>query len=295
MVNGGLVRTTGAQLYNGALTTGGPTTLQTTNSDITANGAVNATAGTLTFAAGAGNITMTNAANDFATVAVTSAGAVNLIDANALALGTSNLATLRAQSLGGNLTVNGTITASGAGDSIILAAAGNFINNVGAAALNPGPGRWLVWSTNPASDNRGGLSYNFKQYNATYGVTPVAGVGTGFLYSVAPSITPSLTGTVTKVYDGTTTATLTPANYVASGAIDGDTVTLNNPTSGTYDTRNAGTNKNVAVSRPVDIRRDERSGYGLRLPAREHYGKRKHRNHQPGRAHAYRGHQHETL
>ena len=41
--------------------------------NITANGVVTATAGTLTWAAGAGNITMTNAVNDFGTVAVTSA------------------------------------------------------------------------------------------------------------------------------------------------------------------------------------------------------------------------------
>ena len=248
-VNGGLLRTTGAQSYNGALTTGGPTTLQTTNSDITANGTVNAAAGTLTFAAGAGNVTMSNAVNDFGTVAITSAGAVNLIDANALVLGTSNVGTMQAQSLGGNITVNGTITASGAGDSIVLAATGNFVNNAGAAALNPGPGRWLVWSTNPALDTRGGLPFSFKQYNASYGVTPVAGTGNGFLYSVAPSITPSLTGSVMKAYNGTTAATtLTPANYAVSGAIDGDIVTLNNPASGTYDTRNVGTNKNVAVS-----------------------------------------------
>ena len=44
-VNGGSVRTTGVQTYNGPVTTGGPTTLQTTNSDVVANGAVNAVRG----------------------------------------------------------------------------------------------------------------------------------------------------------------------------------------------------------------------------------------------------------
>src|SRR5207249_8516360 len=107
---------------------------------------------------------------------------------------------------------------------------------------------WLVYSTDPASDTRGGLVYNFKQYNATYGVTVVLGTGNGFLYSIAPSITPSLIGSVTKGYDGTTTATLAGGNYALSGAIDGDTVTLNNPASGTYDTANVGINKNVAVA-----------------------------------------------
>ena len=182
-------------------------------------------------------------------------------------VGASNLGTLQAQSLGGNITVNGTITASGAGDSIVLAAAGNFVNNAGAAALNPGPGRWLVWSTNPASDTRGGLAYAFKQYDATYGVTPVAGVGNGFLYSVAPSITPSLTGTVTKVYDGTTTATLTPGNYVASGAIDGDSVDLGQYRLGHLRHQGRRVSKNVPF--PMSITGDKRRRRGLRLPARE--------------------------
>ena len=73
-VNGGLLRTTGAQVYDGALNIGAPATLQTAGSSIIANGAVTATAGTLTFAAGAGSVTMTNSANDFATVAVVERG-----------------------------------------------------------------------------------------------------------------------------------------------------------------------------------------------------------------------------
>ncbi|MHB1949055.1 MAG: beta strand repeat-containing protein, partial [Gammaproteobacteria bacterium] len=67
------------------------------------------------------------------------------------------------------------------------------------------------------------------------------------------SITPamlaaSLTGSVTKTYDTTNTATLTASNYVLSGVIGGDSVTLNNPTSGLYDNANAGSNKNVTVT-----------------------------------------------
>ncbi len=194
-INGGSLRTTGTQLYDGALSLGGATTLQTTNSSIVANGAVNATAGVLTLNSGTGAATFTNGANDFGTVALTNAGAVNLVDANAIALGTANVVSMRAQTLGGDITVNGIVTASGPGDSIVLAAAGNFINNAGALALNPGPGRRLVWSTNPANDTRGGLSFAFKQYDADFGVTPVAGTGNGFLYSIAPTVTPSLTGT----------------------------------------------------------------------------------------------------
>jgi hypothetical protein len=106
----------------------------------------------------------------------------------------------------------------------------------------------LVYSANPALDEPNGLIYNFKQYDAVYGLTPVLGSGNGFLYSIAPVITVSLIGTVSKSYDGLTSATLAPGNYQTSGAIDGDTVDINNPVSGTYDTPDAGVNKNVAVS-----------------------------------------------
>jgi hypothetical protein len=162
-----------------------------------------------------------------------------------------------ARSTTGNLTLNtaGTVlTGSGAGDAIQLVAAGassRFVNNAGAGALNASHagGRFLVWSQNPANDTRGGLAYAFKQYNATYGATAVADADPGhdgFLYTLAPTITPTLTGTVDKIYDGTTAAALTTANFSASGAIDGDTVSLSG--SGSYDDRNVGVAKAVTAT-----------------------------------------------
>ena len=62
------------------------------------------------------------------------------------------------------------------------------------------------------------------------------------------TLTAGLTGTVSKNYDGTTGATLAAGNYNLSGVVSGDTVTLNNPTSGTYDTRNQGSGKTVSVT-----------------------------------------------
>jgi hypothetical protein len=41
---------------------------------------------------------------------------------------------------------------------------------------------------------------------------------------------------------------LAAGNYASSGAVDGDTVTLNNPAAGTYATKNVGTGKNVGVT-----------------------------------------------
>jgi len=62
------------------------------------------------------------------------------------------------------------------------------------------------------------------------------------------TLTAGLTGTVSKPYDGTTTATLAAGNYTLPGVVSGDTVTLNNPASGTYDTWNQGTGKTVTVT-----------------------------------------------
>ncbi len=123
-----------------------------------------------------------------------------------------------------------------------------FINNVGATALNPtGGNRFLVYSVNPANDTRG-IVYDFKQYNISYPSAPAQGAGNGFLYSVALTITPILSGAVSRVYDGSTTAPVTNANYgTSTGAIDGDTVAFTQG-SAVYNNKNVGTGKNVSAS-----------------------------------------------
>ncbi|MDB4636201.1 YDG domain-containing protein, partial [Flavobacteriaceae bacterium] len=62
----------------------------------------------------------------------------------------------------------------------------------------------------------------------------------------AKAVTASLTGTVSKIYNGTTSATLTSANYQLTGFISGESATITK-TSGTYDTKEKGTNKMVTV------------------------------------------------
>lgn len=61
-------------------------------------------------------------------------------------------------------------------------------------------------------------------------------------------VTASLTGTVTKVYDGNNIAYMLPSNYQLNGAITGDDVSLNNPATGTYNNKNVGTGKKVTVT-----------------------------------------------
>ncbi|OQW75766.1 MAG: hypothetical protein BVN32_09495 [Proteobacteria bacterium ST_bin14] len=58
----------------------------------------------------------------------------------------------------------------------------------------------------------------------------------------------SLTGMATKIYDGTTTATLAASNYLVSGLISGDTVAINPATTGLYDNANVGMGKIVTVN-----------------------------------------------
>ncbi|NCX17123.1 MAG: hypothetical protein EBX24_08635, partial [Actinobacteria bacterium] len=132
-----------------------------------------------------------------------------------------------------------------------------FVNNAGSTALsntNSGASKyWQVWSTNAdpyngsTGDTVGSLAYDYKQYNINYGASP-SGTGRALLYSYAPTLTFSLTGTVSKTYDGTDTATLTSSNYSVSGAVNSDSITYNKPTSGTYDTKNVGTSKTVSVT-----------------------------------------------
>ena len=203
--------------------------------------------------AGPGNVTATNAGNNFSVVTVSGAGSVSLRDTNAVTINASTLSGALSVQAGGAVTVAGAISAAGAGDAIVLSGS-RFINNVGASALSAANGRWLVWSSNPTPfggatpDARNGLAYDFKQYSAIFGVTPVAqATGDGFLYSLAPSITPGLTGTTGRVYDGTTGATLLAGNFTAAGTVDGDDVTFA-WTGSEFGDRNAGTSKAVTAN-----------------------------------------------
>ena len=67
--------------------------------------------------------------------------------------------------------------------------------------------------------------------------------------SITPkTLTAGLTGTVSKTYDRSTTATLSGGNYQLTGIINSDDVALNNPVSGTYDTVDVDTGKTVSVN-----------------------------------------------
>jgi len=216
-----------------------------TGGAVTDSGAISVGGATTINAGAANDITLDNANNFAGNVGIVAGWNVRLNDVNDLTLDSSSFGTLTATAAG-TVALAGTLTASGTGDAIVLLGS-RFVNSAGAGALSAPNGRWLVWSSNPnpfggaTPDNRGGLAYDFKQYNATYGVTPVGQPsGNGFLYSLAPTITPGLTGTVSKVYDTTTTAPLTAANFTPTIGVDGDAIAMT--ATGGYD------NPNVAGS-----------------------------------------------
>ncbi|MEL4177718.1 YDG domain-containing protein, partial [Roseateles sp. PN1] len=136
--------------------------------------------------------------------------------------------------------------ASAAATPLLLAAGRNFRNEAGAQALQATAGHWHVYSTTPTADERGGLAYQFKQYQATTSST-VLGTGDGFLYTVAPKISVSLQGTTSKVYDGKTEATLGAGNFAHSGTIDGDQVAYTVGGQARYGNKNVGQSKQVSV------------------------------------------------
>jgi trimeric autotransporter adhesin len=134
--------------------------------------------------------------------------------------------------------------------AVQVVAGGAFTNSasLGAGAITTGAGgHWLIWSQNPANDTLGGLAFDYKQYNATFGTTTPLGTGNGILYTLAPMLAPTVTGNISKQYDGTTAATVAAGQISATGIVTGDTVTFN-LSGATYDNKNVGTGKTVTAT-----------------------------------------------
>ena len=192
----------------------------------------------------------TNRVNTLAASGLT--GTLSFTDAQSLSVGTASAVngigssgSVVLQTTTGDLVLEQAITVSG-GSDITLASAGNFINNVGANAFTLGTGHWQVWSTDPSLDTINGLSPDFKQYDATYGTSTVLGSGNGAFYTLAPQLTVSLTGSVTRAYDAGVDAALTQGNYNVTGLLAGDAVVLG--TSGAFDNKNVGSGKTITVN-----------------------------------------------
>ena len=195
--------------------------------------------------AGAGDINVNAAISWTNASASLSLLAYHAINVNAAVTGAGGV-TMNAG--GANLTIASGATITG-GTGVTLATSGNFINNQGSNAVSTGTSApWLIYSTNPTLDTAGGLTPNFIQYNAPFQKAPAA-TGNGFLYRLAPTLTiTSLTGTVSKVYDGTTAATLAGSNLTSTGLVNGNVIST---ATGTYANANAATG--ISVTGPTSI------------------------------------------
>jgi hypothetical protein len=225
-----LVVTAGAAITDsGVLTVGGTSSFTTdvANQSITLDTTTNALTGAVNFSTtGTGDASLTNntstilgasTVGDALTVDATGAG--SSINVNGALNATSILLTAD-----NDIVLNsGTLTASGSGNSLILATTnnGDFTNNVGAGVLAAASGRWLIYSTDPANDTLGGLVPDKKRYNTTFPTIPgsFGASDDGALYSIAPTLTITADDK-NRVYGDSNPALTFPS----SGFIDGDTV-----------------------------------------------------------------------
>lgn len=177
--------------------------------------------GNITMIAGGSGIIdvglLTLNANGGGTVMLTSPGTMTLGTINA----TSILA--RATGAGSDITIPSgkVLTALGAGTPLTLVVGRNFINNAGAGALSAASGRWLVYSTNPASDTTGSLSNAFRRFTCAYGGScPALGSGNGLLYSYTPTLT-ATPDALALIY-GDAAPSLSGYGYTLSGYLGAD-------------------------------------------------------------------------
>ena len=130
------------------------------------------------------------------------------------------------------------------------------VGNCGSYALASGPSSLSI---SGAAGTSSSGNYNVGAWTITLAhdaVLDAASIAAGYVLDYATGVltvgqkalTASLTGSVSKEYDRTDAATLGGGNYTLTGVIAGDTVTLNNPVSGTYDTVNVGSSKTVTVT-----------------------------------------------
>ncbi|MBU6158927.1 MAG: DUF1533 domain-containing protein, partial [Bacteroidetes bacterium] len=148
--------------------------------------------------------------------------------------------------------------------------------NATTIAATPGSGQTIDWyadatsgsalSSNsttylPTAVNSGTYTFYAEARNTTTGCVSASRTAVTLTINKI-ALTASLTGTVSKVYDGTTGATLTSANYSLSGLVGSENVTVTN-TTGSYDTKNAGTGKTVTVSSPLTLGGADASNYTI--------------------------------
>jgi hypothetical protein len=83
---------------------------------------------------------------------------------------------------------------------------------------------------------------------ANYTLATLSAATTGSITARTLTVSLQAQPSVIKQYDGNTHAVIAPANYVVSGIVGEDEVSLNNPGTGVYDNKHGGEDKTVTVS-----------------------------------------------
>ena len=123
--------------------------------------------------------------NQVGTVAIAAPGQpVNFNDGQPLTVGaldgvqgvSGSTVTLSTSGPASNLTTEYPVTASAPGTSVVLTAGGNFSNPAGPSGIDPGAGRFLVYSTAPFDDTPGGMNAG-SLFDMTYPGNPPPTIG----------------------------------------------------------------------------------------------------------------------
>lgn len=209
---------------------------------------------------GPGNFVLANWNNVIGTLAGFNTGSVYYINNGSFAVGSmvsghgafngmnsSGAVQLEARGGSADLTLQQAIHSGAFGTAIELSAGNAILNHAGANALQTPAGRALVWTGNRGATDLGGLTFDFKQYRAIYGIdAPAQSTGDGILFQDAPILTLTLNN-VSRTYDGTAGIALSSADFTVAGMIDGDEVVIV-PGLAEFDTKEAGTGKTVTAS-----------------------------------------------
>ncbi len=133
----------------------------------------------------------------------------------------------------------------GAANPAFSGTVSGFVNSETQSTATTGT---LVFASQAGSGaNVGKYAINGSGLGATNYVFQQAAANATALSITPKALTVSLQGTVTKVFDGTTLATLDVANYNVQGLVNGDIV-YEVPTISTYDTPDIGIGKTVTIT-----------------------------------------------
>ncbi len=206
---------------------------------------------------GSFNLTSPGAIHSCCSTIVTTSGGFNLQStAGQISLNTDSATNVNSAAgikidAASHVTLTGSALTAASGSNIEISSASGSLFAGGATANVSGGGRWLTYLPSAVGNVYGPfdpLTANFRQVNAPVGSSPL-GTGTGSLFAAPTLLTSSLSGAVTKVFDGGLPIDLAGAVLDAPpAALFGELgSTLTGP-GGVLDTPNAGTGKNVSIT-----------------------------------------------